>query len=124
MYQRVPKLSIILANLEEVLVISIFHETKIPMIDTKVQVYSKFLKNKIRKKVKHPISMRNGTFNTSKCRGKLQKMGVLYPNFQFFFCKIAKNWESHSLSRPMLRPVGDRWSPARQLVTSGRELVG
>jgi hypothetical protein len=22
--------------------------------------------------------MRNGTFNTSKCRGKLQKMGVLY----------------------------------------------
>jgi hypothetical protein len=22
--------------------------------------------------------MKNGTFNTSKCRGKLQKMGVLY----------------------------------------------
>jgi hypothetical protein len=41
-------------------------------------VYSKFSKNKILKKVKSPISMRNGAFNTSKCRGKLQKMGVLY----------------------------------------------
>jgi hypothetical protein len=30
------------------------------------------------KKVKSPISMRNETFNTSKCRGNLQKMGVLY----------------------------------------------
>jgi hypothetical protein len=28
--------------------------------------------------MKSPISMRNGTFNTSKCRGKLQKMEVLY----------------------------------------------
>jgi hypothetical protein len=27
--------------------------------------------------VKSPISMKNGTFNTSKYRGKLQKMGVL-----------------------------------------------
>jgi hypothetical protein len=37
-----------------------------------------FRKNKIWKKMKSPISMRNGTFNTSKCRGKLQKIGVLY----------------------------------------------
>jgi hypothetical protein len=36
------KISITLANLEEYFVISIFHETKIPMVDMKVQVYSKF----------------------------------------------------------------------------------
>jgi hypothetical protein len=44
------------------------------------------------KKMKSPSSMKNGRLNTSKCRGKLQKMGVLYthsskmpgpsPNFQ------------------------------------------
>jgi hypothetical protein len=28
--------------------------------------------------MKSPISMKDGTFNTSKCRGKLEKMGVLY----------------------------------------------
>jgi hypothetical protein len=43
----------------------------------KVQVYSKFRKNKISKKVKSPNFMRNGRFDTSKCRGKLEKMGVL-----------------------------------------------
>jgi hypothetical protein len=47
-------------------------------VDMKVQVYSKFRKNKIWKKVKSSISTRNGRLNTSKCRGKLQKMGVLY----------------------------------------------
>jgi hypothetical protein len=56
---------------------SLFHETKIPKVDMKAQVYSKFSKNKIWKKVKLPISMRNGRFNTSKCRGKARKMGVL-----------------------------------------------
>jgi hypothetical protein len=30
--------------------------------------------------VKSPISMKNGRFNTSKCRGKLHKMGVLFQN--------------------------------------------
>jgi hypothetical protein len=44
----------------------------------KVQVYSKFFLNKIWKKVKSPISIRNGRLNTSKYRGKLQKMEVLY----------------------------------------------
>jgi hypothetical protein len=39
--------SIILAKLVEFFVISIFHETKIPTVDMKVQVYSKFRKNKI-----------------------------------------------------------------------------
>jgi hypothetical protein len=47
-------------------------------VDMKVHVYSKFSKNKIWKKVKSPNSMRNGRFNTSKYRGKHQKMGVLY----------------------------------------------
>jgi hypothetical protein len=47
------------------------------MVDIKVQVYSKFRKNKIPKKVKSPNVMRNGRFDTSKCRGKLGKMGVL-----------------------------------------------
>jgi hypothetical protein len=61
----------------EFLVISIFHETKIRMVDMKVQVYSKFRKNFIKKEVKSPNSMRNGRFDTSKCRGKLEKMGVL-----------------------------------------------
>jgi hypothetical protein len=42
-------ISIILAILEEFLVILIFHETKIPMVDMKVQVYSNFRK-KIGKK--------------------------------------------------------------------------
>jgi hypothetical protein len=41
-----------LAKLVELLVISIIHEKKIRMVDMKVQVYSKFTKNKIPKKVK------------------------------------------------------------------------
>jgi hypothetical protein len=44
-------------------------------MNVKVQVYSNFSKNKIWKKIKSPTSMRNGRFNTSKCRGKLQKIG-------------------------------------------------
>jgi hypothetical protein len=47
----------------------------------KVQVYSKFRKNKISKKVKSPNSMRNRRFDTSKSRGKLEKMGVLCTPF-------------------------------------------
>jgi hypothetical protein len=62
----------------EFFVISLFYETKIPMVDMKVQVYSKFSKNKIWKKMKSPSSMRNGRFDTPKYRGKVQKMGVLY----------------------------------------------
>jgi hypothetical protein len=66
----------------EFLVISLFHETKIPTVDMKVEVYSKFSKNKIWKKMKSPSSMKNGRFDTPKCRGKVQKMGVLYPHPQ------------------------------------------
>jgi hypothetical protein len=68
--KKSTKSSITLANLEEFLVISIFHETKIPMVCMKIQVYSKPRKNKIWKKVKSPIPMRIGTFNTTKCRSK------------------------------------------------------
>jgi hypothetical protein len=45
--KRGKKTSIILTKLVEYLVISNFHETKIPMVDMKVQVYSTFRKNKI-----------------------------------------------------------------------------
>jgi hypothetical protein len=99
-------------------VISIFHETKIPTVDIKVQVYSKFRKNKIWKKVKSPISTRNGRFNTSRCKGKLQKMEVLYthsPKSRGPFStlpknKKIKNWESRSQLGPALQLAGD--SPA------------
>jgi hypothetical protein len=39
-----------LAILLEFLVISVFHETKIPMVDMKVQVCSKFKKKSFQKK--------------------------------------------------------------------------
>jgi hypothetical protein len=93
---RVQKISITLAKLVEFLVISIFHETKIRMVDMKVQVYSKFWKTKLWKKVKSPNSMRNGRFDTSKWRGKLEKMGVLCtysPKSLGPFPKLPiKNW--------------------------------
>jgi hypothetical protein len=44
----------------------------------KVQVWTKFSKKKLWKKVKSPLSMNFGRISTSMCRGKLQKMGVLY----------------------------------------------
>jgi hypothetical protein len=74
-WRRVQKKSIPLTILVEFLVISLFHETKIPMVDMKVQVSSNFNKNWKLKKKKSPSSMRNVRFNTSKYRGKLQKMG-------------------------------------------------
>jgi hypothetical protein len=52
-----------------------FYETKIPTVDMKVQVYSKFIKNKIRKINKSPCSMREGRFHPPKCRSKVQKIG-------------------------------------------------
>jgi hypothetical protein len=43
-------------------------------------VWTKFSKKKLWKKVKFPLSMNFGRINTSKCRGKLQKMGgALHP---------------------------------------------
>jgi hypothetical protein len=47
----------------------------------KVQVYSKFSKNKICKKMKSPSSMRNGRFHSPKCRGRasFKKWGCYTP---------------------------------------------
>jgi hypothetical protein len=72
--------------------------------------------------------MRNGTFNTSKCRGKLQKMGVLYTHSHKSpgpFPKLPKKKFKKSqkkkkqkigtptvLSGPVLRPAGDEQSLA------------
>jgi hypothetical protein len=61
----------------EFFVISLFHETKIPVVDMKVCTLF-LVKTKFGNKIKSLSSMRNGRFNTSKCRDKLQKMGVLY----------------------------------------------
>jgi hypothetical protein len=58
----------------------IFHGTKIPIVDKKVHVWTKFRRKKIRKKVKSPLSMNFERISTSKCRGKLQKMGYCTPN--------------------------------------------
>jgi hypothetical protein len=76
--------------------------------------------------------MRNGRFHSSKCRGKVQKMGVLYthspkmlgpsPNFLITpkiksnqIKKIAKKERRQgaacSLSNYMAGPVGDHWLP-------------
>jgi hypothetical protein len=52
-----------------------FHETKILTKDMKVQMYSNLSKKKISKKLKSPSSMRNGRFNTFKCRGQASKIG-------------------------------------------------
>jgi hypothetical protein len=68
--------SITLVILEEFLVNSIFHYTKIILVDMKVLVYSNFSKKW--KKMKSLSSMRNGRFHPPKCRGKVQKIGVLY----------------------------------------------
>jgi hypothetical protein len=55
--------------------ISIFYETKIPMVDMKVQVYSKFRNKTTRKKMKSPSSMWNVRLHPPKYRGKVQKTG-------------------------------------------------
>jgi hypothetical protein len=90
----------------------------------KVQVYSKFRKNKIRKKVKSLMSMTNGRFNTSKSRGMLQKMGVLYthspqmphpipsPNFLKIPKKNQKNQKV-----PTLRQTVEMSSHGRRATT-------
>jgi hypothetical protein len=53
--------------------------------------------------MKSPSSMRNGRFHPPKCRGKVQKMGVLYthspkmpgpsPNTKNKKLKNPKNWK-------------------------------
>jgi hypothetical protein len=73
------------------------------MVDTKVQVWTKFSKNNLWKKVKSPLSMNFWRIRTSKCRGKLQKMGCCtpilpkalahLPNFQKFLFFKLKNFK-------------------------------
>jgi hypothetical protein len=86
-WRRVQKNSITLAILVEFFVISLFHQTKIPMVDMKVQVYSNFTKNKIWKTIKSPTSMRNGRFNTS-------SVGA---NFKILERKLSKGFSQDSL---------------------------
>jgi hypothetical protein len=61
----------------EFLVISLFHETKIPTADMKIHVSSNF-STIFWKKIKSSSSMGIGRFYISKYRGKLQEMEVLY----------------------------------------------
>ena len=68
------KNSITVAILKEFLVNSLFHETKIPIIDMKVLMFFIFLK-KIQKK-KPPNSKKIGRFHPSKCKDKVQKLGA------------------------------------------------
>jgi hypothetical protein len=76
--------------------------------------------------VKSPLSMNFGRISTSKCRGKLQKMGVLYthspkspdpspklPKILFFqIKKFQKNLKCPTGIGVDPRLAGDRWSPA------------
>jgi hypothetical protein len=81
-----------LTILVEFLVISLFHEPKIPILDMKVQVSTNFSKNW--EKMKSPSSVRNGRVNTSKCRGNFQKMkgrSSKMPKCPFFQNEGPKN---------------------------------
>jgi hypothetical protein len=56
----------------------------------KVQVWTRFSKNNFWKKVKSPLSINFGRISTSKCRGKLQKMGSCTPTH--------RSQEAHALA--------------------------
>jgi hypothetical protein len=111
------------------LVNSLFHETKIPTVDMKVQVCSKFRIFFFLEKVKSPLSMNFGRISTSKCRGKLQKMEVLYTHSpkspgpssklpKIHFSKIKKSQKNGN------NPIGpgvDPWLTVdRRTATFGR----
>jgi hypothetical protein len=115
-----PKFSIILAIHEEFLVISLFHETKIPTMYMKVQVYSKFSKNKIRKQMKSPSSMRIGRFHPPKCRGKLQKMGVMY----IYSRKMPGPSSQHKRKSEENAKIAKKGGPVHNLLDCGPRLVG
>jgi hypothetical protein len=78
---------------------SSFHETRIPTVDRKVQVWTKFRIYFFWKKVKSPLSMNFGRISTSKCRvlytHSLKSPGPfpkLLKNLFFLNKKISKNW--------------------------------
>jgi hypothetical protein len=60
-------------------VISIFYETKTPMVDMQVPVYSKFRKNKIWKKMQSPSSMRNKRFHLPSVGASFKKKECCTP---------------------------------------------
>ena len=115
-WRGVQNFSITLANLLGFLVNSIFHKTKIPTVDMKVHVCSKF-RIFFLEKIKYPLTMNFRKNSPSKYRGKLQKMGVLYthspkshgpfpqlPKILFFLNKkFPKKWIQ--LNRLRRRPV-------------------
>jgi hypothetical protein len=86
-------------------------------------VWTKFRNFLFWKKVKSPLSMNFGRISTSKCRSKLQKMGVLYthspkspgpfsklPKIHFFLIKkFQKNWDSLTGAGVGPWPTGDQW---------------
>jgi hypothetical protein len=105
----------------------------------KVQVWTKFSQKKLLEKVKSPLSMNFGRIRTSKCRGKLQKMGVMYthslkspgpspklPKIIFLNKKIKKKFElphrrrcrSTAGGRPLV--AGRPWADDHRAATSGR----
>jgi hypothetical protein len=123
-WRRVQNISITLANLEEFLVISIFHEIKIPMVDMKVQLYSRFRKIKFDKKrnLQSPWGMEHLTLPSVGasfkkwrcCTSIFPKVLAHSPIFQ------KKKKKKNSLTYPGvdLRPawgrqpgVVDLWSP-------------
>jgi hypothetical protein len=90
-WRRVQKITFTLAKLVEFLVISLFHENAIPMLDMKVHVSSNFSKKKIWKKwnLQVPWEMEvvilpsvGASFRKWGCYTPiLQKMGMLYTHF-------------------------------------------
>jgi hypothetical protein len=89
----------------------------------KVLMYSNF-SNFFWKEMKSPSSMRNGRFHPSKCRGKVQKMGVLYTHFPKIIKKGQKigKKRGHSPQSVRLRPqlASNRWSNSQgRPATSG-----
>jgi hypothetical protein len=78
-WRRVQKISIILANLGEFLVISIFHETKIPMVDIKIHVYSKFRKKNLGKKWNLQVPWEMEDLTLPNVGVSFKKWGTLHP---------------------------------------------
>jgi hypothetical protein len=72
--------------------------------------------------------MRNGTFNTSKCRGKLQKMEVLYihfPKSSSPFPNLPKKKKKKRIVWPIqVSTCGRPWVDNPGSLTSGHQTAG
>jgi hypothetical protein len=125
-WRGVQNISITLAILMEFLVNSLFHETKIPMVDMKVQVSSNYSKRKLWKKwnLQAPWGMEDSTlpsvgasFKKWRCcrctrqrnPGPCNMQGLLnfflkrFPNF------FIKKWLCPNCIGNGLWPAGDCW---------------